>query len=191
MVGVWQVVVDGLGYADAAQWVVSLYGLVMHLVVGVLRVVAASVEKVADVVRLEDIKQPVHVPGSLFGVFLEANLITTGAQRGSGCVLEFLNRAGFLLVKVNQVLMQDAEDAIESTVNFFNLVRVFASLLYNTSHAGVDHRGRPTGLAHQQVAAEASIGRGNRGFRFGVQVMDQWVVGLGWVVRCRVVVFEF
>ena len=141
--------------------------------------------------RFEDIKQPVHVPGSLFGVFLEADLVTTGAQSGSGCVLEFLDGARFLLVKVNQVLIQDAEDAIEPTVNFFDLLGVLAGLLDNTGHAGVDHRGRSTGLAYQQVAAEVFIRRGNRGFRLGVQVMDQRVVGLGWAVRCRVVVFEF
>ena len=191
MVGVGQVVVDGLGHADASHREAPLDCLVMQLVVGILRIVAAGVEKITDVVRLEDIEQSVHVPGGLLGVFLELNLVAASTQRRGGGVLEFLDRARFLLVQVDQVLVKDAEDAVEPAVNLLDLFRVSAGLLDDAGHAGVDDRGGAAGLADQQVAHEVVVGRGNRRFRLGVQVVDQRFAGVGRIVCCRVLVFRF
>ena len=59
----------------------------MHLVGGVLRVIAAGVKKVSDVVRLDDFKEAFHIRLGLFGVGLEIDFITARAQRGGGRVL--------------------------------------------------------------------------------------------------------
>ena len=88
VVRVGQVVVNGLGHADDAQRVVALDGLLVDLVRGVLRVVAADVSEVADVVGLEDLEQPVHVLGRLLRLLLEIDLVAAGAQRGGGRVFQ-------------------------------------------------------------------------------------------------------
>src|SRR5690606_6220930 len=54
VVGGGQVVVDRLRHADDAELVALFLGELGNLVGGILRVVAADVEEVADVVRLED-----------------------------------------------------------------------------------------------------------------------------------------
>ncbi len=190
VVGVWQVVVDCFRHADAAQRVAAFLGLEMHLVVGVLRVVAAGVKEIANVVRLEDLEQPVHVEGSLFGVFIETNLVAAGAQRGARSVLEFLDGAGLLLVQVDQVFVQDAKDAVKPAVNLHDLIRVFAGFLDDAGHAGVDDRRGAAGLAHQHVAHQFAIDHDDRGFRFGVQVVNQRVSGFSLAVCCRVIVFQ-
>src|SRR5439155_560510 len=77
MVGVWQVVVDGFGNADHAHFKAAFDGLVVNLVRGILRIVAAGVKEVADIVRLKNLKEAVHAARDmdrLFQVFQAHNI---------------------------------------------------------------------------------------------------------------------
>ena len=70
------VVVDGLGHADADQVEAALLGERRDLVGGVHRVVAADVAEVADVVRLENVDNTVEILG-----LLRAELVAARADR--------------------------------------------------------------------------------------------------------------
>src|SRR5207248_935043 len=70
-VGVGKIVINGLGDTDHPQFIVPLGRLFMDFVGRILRVVAADVEEIADVVRLKDLKQTVHVFGGLLGILFE------------------------------------------------------------------------------------------------------------------------
>ena len=120
VVGVRQIVVDGLGHADDAQVVAALDGLLVDLVRGVLRIVAADVEEIADVVGLEHLEQPVHVLRGLLGLLLEIDLVAAGAQRGRRGVAQAFDGAGLLVVDVDQVLVQDAQDAVGAAVDLLD-----------------------------------------------------------------------
>ena len=147
VVGVRQVVVNGLGHADDAHFVTALDGLLVDFMGGVLGIIAADVKEIADVVRLEDLEQAVHVPGGLFGLFLEINFVTAGAQRGGRGVFEALDGPGLLLVDINQLLVEHAEDAVEAAVDFLDAF-VLARFLDDARHAGVDDRGGAARLCH-------------------------------------------
>ena len=100
---------------------------------GVLTIVTAGIEKVADVVRLDHLKQAIHILLRLFGVFLEIDLITAGAQRGGRCMFKGLHGLVALLVDVDEVFIENAVDAIEAAVNFLNaLVPTGFCLLYTS-----------------------------------------------------------
>ena len=96
-VGVRQVVVDGLRHADADDLVAELITDLRHLVSGVHGIVAAVVEEVADVVRLEDLDEALV----LGAVLLEAlELVARRAEGARGRVSQSLDgRAGFLAAR--------------------------------------------------------------------------------------------
>ena len=109
-VGDGQVVVDGLRHADADDRVAELLADLRHLVRGVHRVAAAVVEEVADVVRLEDLDQPL-VLGAVLVEALE--LVARGAERAARRVAQ--RRDGLRAIsarRVDHVLGQRAEDAV-------------------------------------------------------------------------------
>ena len=86
MIGVRKIIVDGFGHAVDSHVKAASQSLLVDLVGRVLRVVAAYVKEIADVVGLENFKQPVHVFGGLFRFFLEIQFVAAGAQCGSGRV---------------------------------------------------------------------------------------------------------
>ena len=86
VVGDRKVIVDGLGHTHHAQVVAALHRLQMDFVRGVLGIVAARVEKEADVVGFKDLEETVHVFGRFFGILVEINLVAAGAQCGRGRV---------------------------------------------------------------------------------------------------------
>ena len=123
VVGVRQIVIDGLGHADHPHFVVAFDGFLMNFVGRVLRIVAADVKEIADVVGLKNFEQPVHILRGLFGLLLEIDLVTAGAQRGGGRVSQALDRFGFLLIDVDELLVEDAEDAVERRRKFPRCIR--------------------------------------------------------------------
>ena len=80
VVGGRQVVVDGLGHTHHAHVITALHRLQMDFVSGILGIVAARVEKIADVVGGEDLEKTVHVLSRLFGLLLEIDLVAAGAE---------------------------------------------------------------------------------------------------------------
>ena len=153
VVGVGQVVVNGLGHADDAHVVAALDGFLVDLVGGVLGVVAADVEEVADVVGLEHLEQPVHVLGGLLRLLLEINLVAAGAQRGGGRVAAGPRWSALLLVvDVNEFLVEDAEDAVGAAVDFLDAL-VPARFLNDAGQAGVDDGRRAARLRDQEISS--------------------------------------
>ncbi len=117
----------------------------MDFVGGVLRIVAATIEEVADVVGLEHLEKPLHVFGGLFRSFLEIELVTAGAEGRRRGVLEAFDRLGFLVVQVDEILAQDPPNAVEAAVDFFDAL-VPARFLNDAGDAGVDYGGGAAGL---------------------------------------------
>jgi hypothetical protein len=142
VIGVRQIVVDGVGDADHAHVPCTGLGLLVSLVGGVLGVVAAGVEEVADVVGLEDLEQTVHVLAGLLGVLLEINLVTAGAERGGGSVTQALDRAGLFIQKIDQIFIENSIDAVGAPINFLDELMP-ARFGDHTGNAGVDHDGWP------------------------------------------------
>ena len=83
MVRVRQIVVDGFRHADHAELVLALDGLLVDFQRGVLRIISANVKKVADVVRLKHLEQPVHISGRLVGLVFKINFVAARAERRS------------------------------------------------------------------------------------------------------------
>ena len=73
VVGVAQVVINGLGHAHAAHLITGIRGKLTHAVRCVHRVIAADVEEVMDVVGLEDFENPL--------VIFRRELVAAGTQR--------------------------------------------------------------------------------------------------------------
>src|SRR5439155_8570384 len=79
VVGVGQVVIDSFGHAIYTHFVAARDGLFVDFMGGVLGIVAPDIKKVANVVCLEDLEQPVHVFGGSLGPFFEIQLVAAGA----------------------------------------------------------------------------------------------------------------
>ena len=125
--------------------------LLVNLVRGVLRIIPSDIKEIADIVRLEDLEQPVHVLRGLFGLLLEIELVAAGAEGGGGRVLQPFDGFGLLVVEVDQLLAQDAVDAVETAVDFLNVL-VPAGFLDDASDTRIDDCGRSTGLSDQEIA---------------------------------------
>ena len=150
VVGGDEVVVDGLRHADHAHLPALLLGELGDLVGGILGVVAARVEEIADVVGLEDLDHALEV-------LLLLELVAAGAQRGAGGVAQAADGLLRLGSEVDEVLVEDAQHAVEAAVDLLDagVVEGFAD---DTGDAGVDDRGRSAGLTHQKIAHEFSHG---------------------------------
>ncbi len=112
----------------------------MNLMGGVLGIIAAGVKKEADVVSGKHLEETVHIPGGFFGVLFEIDFVTACPQRRRGRGLEAVYAPGFLLININDFLIEDAEDAVKPAVNLFDAL-VAAGLLQHTGHARVDDGG--------------------------------------------------
>ena len=111
--GVAQVVVDRLGHAGGHQVEPALVRELAHLVGRVLRVVAADVEEVADVVGPEDVDDALEVLVLAFLELVPAGADAAGRRRGA--------QEGDLLLgcrrEVEQFFLEDALDAEVSGVD--------------------------------------------------------------------------
>ena len=105
--GVAQVVVDRLGNAGGDQVESAIVGQLAHLVGGVLRVVAADVEEVADVVGLEDVDDALEVLVLPFLELVAAGADAAGRGRGAQQRDLFFRRRR----QVDQLFLENALDA--------------------------------------------------------------------------------
>ena len=64
--------------------------------------------------------KPVHVLGGLFGFLLEIDFVAAGAERRGGRVSQAFDGFGLLVVDVDQVLVEDAENAVGAAVDFLD-----------------------------------------------------------------------
>ena len=96
---------------------------------------------------LENLEKAIHFLGRLRWFLFEINFIAAGAERGGGGVFKALDGLGLFLVDVNQLLVEEAEDAVEAAVDFLNTF-VPARFLDDSRHAGVDDCGGAARLCH-------------------------------------------
>ena len=78
-----------------------------------------------------------------FRLFLEIDFVAAGAERGCGRMAQSFNGLGLLLVDVDQLLIENAEDAVEAAVNFLDAL-MFAGFLKHAGEARVNDGGRAT-----------------------------------------------
>ena len=106
-----QIVVDGLGHADADDGIAHLGTDLRHLVGGVHGIVAAVVEEVADVVRAEDLDQPLVLGAILVD---SGQLVARRAESAARRVAQRADGGGALLAGVDQILGERAHDAVRA-----------------------------------------------------------------------------
>ncbi len=148
VVGDGQVVVHGLGHVDGLDRIAHGLGELGDLVAGVGGVAAAIVEEVADVVGLEDLDQALV----LALVVLQAlELVAAGAEAAGRRVAQGGDVLRGLLVGVDQVLGQRADDAVAAGIDIADLVRVLARGLDDAAGGGVDDGGDTAGLGVKGV----------------------------------------
>ena len=87
------------------------------LVGGVLGIVAAGVEEVADVLRFEDLEHALEIR-------LVLQLVAAGAKGRAGSVAETANGLLRLRSEIDEIFVEDAQHAVERAVNFLDTVMV-------------------------------------------------------------------
>ena len=98
---------------------------------------------------LEDFDQP-FVLGL---VFLEApELVTRRAERAARCVPERRDSPGTLLVRIDHILGQRADDAVAASIDILDLVAVLARGLDNATGGGVDDGSDSARLGVERVS---------------------------------------
>ena len=107
---------------------------------GVLGIVPAGVKKVADIVRLKDLKKPVCFARGLLRLSLEVDFVSAGPQGRGGCVLQPFDGRPFLLLQINQFLIENSQNAVPAAVELLDLVRMPARFLDYPGQAGVNDR---------------------------------------------------
>jgi len=123
-------------------------GELRDLETGVRRIAAAIVEKVADVVRLEDLDQPLV----LRRIVLEfPELVARRSERAGGRMAQAANRRGRFLAGIDQILGERADDAVAPCIDLADLAFVLATSLDHAAGGGVDDRGDSSGLCIESV----------------------------------------
>ncbi|MNT13149.1 hypothetical protein D3C72_1481080 [compost metagenome] len=145
-VGHRQVVVDGLGHADAGQVVAGAFCQLRYLQGGVGRVVAAVVEEPAHVVGAQDLQQAV-VTGTVG--LQRFQLDPARAERAAGGVGQGADGRSTLLAGVDQLLAQGAENAVARGQDLDSLG---AGLFDHRRGSGVDDGGDAAGLGVKEGA---------------------------------------
>ena len=133
-------------YAHDPALVADLIHILGNLVAGVHGVVAAVVEEVADVVLLKDLQDALVVGVVHIGI---GNLIAAGAQGGGGGVEHIGKLRGIFLVHDHELIVQDALDAVEGTVDLGD-VFVLQAGFDDAVGGAVDDGRRTAGLADDQ-----------------------------------------
>jgi hypothetical protein len=127
---------------------------------GVLRVAAAVVEEITDVVRAKDLDQTL-----VFGaVLVEAlELVATGAERPGRRMAQGRDRLIGLLRRIDQVLVQRAQDAVAPGEHRGEFAAAPGGL-DDPARGRIDHGSHPAGLGVKDVVAthRCTLFRGRR-----------------------------
>ncbi len=136
-----QIVINGFRNANDAQLIISFHRFFVDFMRGILRIIAANVKKVADIVRLKDFEKPLHIFARFLGIFFEIQFVAAGAQRSGRSVAQPGDGLGFLFVYIYKVFVKDAQNAIGSSVDLFDAFMP-AGLLNDARQARVNYRRR-------------------------------------------------
>ncbi len=153
VVGTGKVVIDSLRNTHDAHFVAPLSGFEMDFVGGILGVIAAGVEEVTYVVGFKDLEQAVHISSGLFGFLFEVEFVAARAEGRGRCVPETLNVTRFLVVEVDEFFIEDAENAIEASVDFLDAF-MMTSFLDHACDACVDHGGGAARLGDEKISVQ-------------------------------------
>ena len=148
MVGAEEVVINGLGHAHDTALVARFLHVFADFITGVHGVVAAIVEKVANVVFLENLQNTLIIGVIQIRVL---HLITAGAQGGRRSIFQQFQLGGVFLAHVEQPVVQHAFDAVLRAQNAGD-VGVFQSGADDAVGAGVDYGSGAAGLTDNQGA---------------------------------------
>ena len=148
MVGAEEVIVDGLGDAHDAALVANLLHILGDLVAGVHGVVSAVVAEIADIVLLEDLKNALVIGVVLVRIL---DLVAAGAERGGRRVGQAIEFCAVFLVHAQQLVVQNALDAVVRAVDLRDAVCVERGA-DAAVRAGVDDGRRAAGLTDDQCA---------------------------------------
>ena len=147
MIGVGQIVIDRFRDADDSHVIAAADGFVLDFVGCILRIVAAGIKKIADVMGLKNLKKPVHFPGGPFRFLFEIDLVTAGAEGGGRGMLERLDGFGQFLAQINQVLVENSKNAVPPAKYMGNAAMTHR-FLHHSSQTGIDDGGWTPGLRH-------------------------------------------
>src|SRR5690606_19109706 len=121
-----QVIVNGFGDADTGNRKAFSCAQQGDLVSGVLGVSATVVQEISDIVRPEDIHEPLILRSVVFQAF---EFVAAGAKGAGRCMAQRGNRAGGFLAGIDQLFTQGADDAVQSRINFTYLILVLSGSL--------------------------------------------------------------
>ena len=141
-VGADDVVVHGLGHADALQRVPAPARLGLQAGNGVHRTVAAVVEQPTDAMGVEHREQAVHHRTAIVTRQIEA----ARAERPTGRACQPLQRSGIEGGRVEQVFAQHATDAPMRRKNPAHAAALLACSLDDGGGGGIDHGSHATGM---------------------------------------------
>ena len=138
-----QIVVNGLGDVDAAQRVIGFERLLAHDAHGVRRIVATDVEKVLNLMRLQDLENLLAVG--------QVRFVTGGAQGAGGRVGHQLQVVVGFLRQIDKIFVHDATHTVACAVN--TLDRTKAPRLQRHAHQRlVDHRRGAAALCNKYLS---------------------------------------
>ena len=141
------IVVNCFGNANSNQIHPTLSRLLAHLVRGIHRIIAADVEKVADIVSGHHIKRAIEI--LLLMIF---EFVTASADRSSaGSRSQECNFGGVLTRQVEQLLFEHPLNTVTSTVDGADLIEISRSL-DNATKGVIDNRTRAAALSNDHRA---------------------------------------
>ena len=143
-----QVIVDGLGHANAGDWIAHLFADLGYLECGVLGVTAAIVEEVPDIVGLEHFHQPL-VFAAVLGQVL--HLVAAGAKGPAGGMHQGADSLIGFFGGVDQLFPESPDNAIAAGVYPANLLGMFAGGFNHAAGTGIDDGGYTAGLGIERI----------------------------------------
>jgi hypothetical protein len=154
VVGNFQVVVDGFGDVEAAEFVPFLLGHFVDDVRGLSGIVAADVEEVTHVVFLEDLKN--------FTAVVCCGFVADGAERGRGGFGNGFERLDAFFAEVDEVFFHHAVNTVASAEDFGNGF-AGAERKNGSDEALVDDAGGSAGLSDDGCAFDGGQFLGHEG----------------------------
>ncbi len=144
VVGLPQVVVDGLGDVEGVELVLRILGVLVDDVRRLRAVIAADVEEVAHPVLAEVVED--------HPALIRSGLLAHAAQGAGGGVAHRLQVVQGFGAQVDEVLLQNPIDTVERAIEIGNQVRVLAGFQHRADQALIDDIGGPTRLPDHRSA---------------------------------------
>ncbi len=138
-----EVVVDGFGDVDGAEFVVGRLGLFVNDADGVRGVVSADVEEVADVVGFHDLEHA----GAVFFV----GFVAGGEEAGGGGACDLFEVVCGFAGEIDEVFVDDSGDAVDGAVDGGDLGE-FAGFEGDADDALVDDWGGAAALGDENFS---------------------------------------